>query len=72
MARQAEERENPPEPEVLEEEAEEEDVLLAAVEEDEAVEGEAAEYVDADEELDEVYAAPTPRRMKFRREGAAA
>ena len=72
MARQAEERENPPEQEVLEEEAEEEEVLLAAVQEGEAVEEQVAENVEADEALDEGYAAPAPRRMKFRTEGAAA
>ncbi len=72
MARQAEERENPPEPEALEDEAEEE-VLLAAVEEEDAPEAEtliASE--DIAEEPEEVFAPPSPRRMKFRVEGAAA
>lgn len=75
MARQAEERENPPEAEELEEEADqEEDVLLAAVEEDFDADGPVgpADMSDTEEELDENYVAPTPRRMKFRREGAAA
>ncbi len=69
MARQAAERENPTEPALDETEdpIEEEDVLLAAVEEDAAVEVE-----QAGEEIEELYAAPTPRRMKFRLEESAA
>lgn len=74
MARQAEARENPPEPEELEEE----DVLLAAaedapVEEPDTVMPADEIPVDFDEQDEvEVAAAPNPRRMKFRMEGAAA
>ena len=71
MARQAEERENPPEPEEIEEEAEDEDILMADdvdVEEDE----EPAIYVAEFEPEDEpVFEAPTPRRMTFRIEETA-
>lgn len=71
MARQAEERENPSEPEEL---VTEEDHLLALAEDEEAAEPSA--YIapefdtDPDEELAQV--APTPRRMKFRTEEQAA
>ena len=74
MARQAEEREDPSEMEAVEGEVEEEEVLLAAVEGD-------ADDIDSagpddvslvEEEEGAVYAAPAPRRMKFRTEGAAA
>ncbi len=74
MARQAEERENPSEPELLDDDVDEEEVLLAAVDEG-AVKDDSAAPEDAlAEELEEdaVYALPTPRRMKFRTEGAAA
>ncbi len=74
MARQAEELETPPEPELLDEDADEEEVLLAAVDEGAVKDDSAApEHVVTEEpEEDAVYAAPTPRRMKFRTEGAAA
>ncbi|WP_298358136.1 DUF3306 domain-containing protein [uncultured Litoreibacter sp.] len=69
MARQAAEKETPPEPvDEIVDEVEEEDVLLASVE-DEIVE---LEEADPHEEIEEAYAAPTPRRMKFRREESAA
>jgi hypothetical protein len=84
MARQAEERDNPPEPEFepefepeeMDDEADAEKVLAAAVEEDVA-DGEdpVSQEVfagDFDDQEDAVYAAPAPRRMKFRTEGAAA
>ena len=65
MARQAEERENPTEPEVLEEEVEDEAEMLMAVSEDDA---ESAEAVEAFAELEEEHVdllSPSPRRMKF-------
>ena len=65
MARQAEERENPTEPEVLEEEVEDEAETLMAVSEDDA---ESAEAVEAFAELEEEHVdllSPSPRRMKF-------
>ena len=70
MARQAEARENPPEPEESEEEVEEEDVLLAAaVEENE----EAADVAETDQgQGEEAYSDFTPRRMKFRLKESAA
>ncbi|RLJ59919.1 uncharacterized protein DUF3306 [Litoreibacter meonggei] len=70
MARQTEARENPPEPEEIEEEVEEEPVLVAAAED----EGDEAEDVaDLDQgQGEEAYAATTPRRMKFRLEESAA
>lgn len=70
MARQAEARENPPEPEESEEEVAEEDVLLAAaVEENE----EAADVAETDQgQGEEAYSDFTPRRMKFRLKESAA
>ncbi len=65
MARQAEERENPTEPEVLEEEVEDEAETLMAVSEDDA---ESAEAVESYAELEEEHVdllSPSPRRMKF-------
>ena len=65
MARQAEERENPTEPEVLEEEVEDEAETLMAVSEDDA---ESAEAVEAYAELEDEHVellSPSPRRMKF-------
>ena len=67
MARQAEELENPTEPEVVEDEIVENDVVLAAVEED----AEPMEITFVEPEVEEV-AAPTPRRMKFKIEESAA
>ena len=69
MARQAEERENPTEPEVLEEEVEEEvedeAETLMAVSEDDAESGEAVEsYAGLEEEHVDLLS-PSPRRMKF-------
>ena len=66
MARQAEERENPPEPEEIEEQPDE-DVLVAEAEEMAPVQAYEVENV-AD---DETYDSPTPRRMKFRVEEIA-
>lgn len=73
MARQAAERENPPEvekiPEDIEDAPEEDDVLIAAVEDN----NEAAVLSDEDtEEEGETLAVPTPRRMKFMIEESAA
>ena len=65
MARQAEERENPTEPEVLEEEVEDEAETLMAVSEGDA---ESAEAVESYAELEEEHVdslSPSPRRMKF-------
>ena len=65
MARQAEERENPTEPEVLEEEVEDEAETLMAVSEYDA---ESAETVEFNAELEEEQVdllSPSPRRMKF-------
>ena len=65
MARQAEERENPTEPEVLEEEVEDEAETLMAVSEDDAESGEAVEsYAELEEEHVDLLS-PSPRRMKF-------
>jgi hypothetical protein len=65
MARQAEERENPTEPEVLEEEVEDEAETLMAVSEDDAESGEAVEsYAGLEEEHVDLLS-PSPRRMKF-------
>ena len=71
MARQAAEHENPEEPEKIEieEEAEEEELLLAAVDEEDLV---TLEDVEPGGDAEEVYAAPAPRRMKFRLEESAA
>ena len=65
MARQAEERENPTEPEVLEEEVEDEAETLMAVSEGDAESAEAVEsYAGLEEEhVDSL--SPSPRRMKF-------
>ena len=65
MARQAEERENPTEPEVLEEEVEDEAETLMAVSEGDAESAEAVEpYAELEEEhVDSL--SPSPRRMKF-------
>jgi hypothetical protein len=65
MARQAEERENPTEPEVFKEEVEDEAETLMAVSEDDA---ESAEAVEAYAELEDEHVellSPSPRRMKF-------
>ncbi len=72
MARQAEERENPPEPEVIEDE---EEVFVAGAP-DEAIE-ETPAYVEVDieeggDEEELARTMPTPRRMKFRTEEHAA
>ena len=65
MARQAEERENPTEPEVLEEEVEDEAETLMAVSEDDAESAEAVEsYAGLEEEHVDLLS-PSPRRMKF-------
>ena len=65
MARQAEERENPTEAEVLEEEVEDEAETLMAVSEDDAESGEAVEsYAGLEEEHVDLLS-PSPRRMKF-------
>ena len=65
MARQAEERENPTEPEVLEEEVEDEAETLMAVSEYDAESAEAVEfYAELEEEQVELLS-PSPRRMKF-------
>ena len=65
MARQAEERENPTEPEVLEEEVEDEAETLMAVSEDDAESAEAVEsYAELEEEQVDLLS-PSPRRMKF-------
>jgi hypothetical protein len=70
MARQAEARENPPEPEESEEEVAEEDVLLAAVGEENE---EAADIAETDQgQGEEAYSDFTPRRMKFRLKESAA
>jgi hypothetical protein len=65
MARQAEERKNPTEPEVLEEEVEDEAEMLMAVSEDDAEYAEAVEaYAELEDEHVELLS-PSPRRMKF-------
>ena len=65
MARQAEERENPTEPEVLEEEVEDEAETLMAVSEGDAESAEAVEsYAELEEEQVDLLS-PSPRRMKF-------
>ena len=65
MARQAEERENPTEPEVLEEEVEDEAETLMAVSEYDAESAEAVEfYAELEEERVDLLS-PSPRRMKF-------
>ena len=71
MARQAAERENPTEPPEEIDVEDEEDVLIAQIEEDEMTPE--AEDVQAPplEAEEEVYATPTPRRMKFRLEETA-
>ena len=67
MARQEEERANPSEPEIVDEE--EEEILLATIEE----ESPAVEVNEVHgEDLEEVHAIPTPRRMKFRLEESTA
>lgn len=74
MARQAEERENPPEPEAPESEIEEADEVLVA-DATEALPEEATTFVEVDSDPDIEDAAPglpTPRRMKFRTEEHAA
>ena len=65
MARQAEERENPTEPEVLEEEVEEEAEMLMAVSEYDAESAEAVEFYAELEEEQVDLLSPSPRRMKF-------
>ena len=65
MARQAEERENPTEPEVLDEEVEDEAETLMAVSEYDAESAEAVEFY-AELEGEQVdLLSPSPRRMKF-------
>ena len=65
MARQAEELENPSEPEVLDEEIEEEAETIMAVSEGDSEGAEAAEaYVDLEDDHEEMLV-PSPRRMKF-------
>jgi hypothetical protein len=65
MARQAEERKNPTEQEVLEEEVEDEAEMLMAVSEDDAEYAEAVEaYAELEDEHVELLS-PSPRRMKF-------
>ena len=64
MARQAEELENPSEPEVLDEEIEEEAEMIMAVSEGDSEGAEAAEsYVDLEDDHEEKLV-PSPRRMK--------
>ena len=65
MARQAEERENPTEPEVLEEEVEDEAETLMAVSEYDAESAEAVEFYAELEEEQVDLLSPSPRRMKF-------
>ena len=65
MARQAEERENPTEPEVLEEEVEDEAETLMAVSEYDAESAEAVEFYAELEEEHVDSLSPSPRRMKF-------
>ena len=65
MARQAEERENPTEPEVLEEEVEDEAETLMAVSEYDAESAEAVEFNAELEEEQVDLLSPSPRRMKF-------
>ena len=65
MARQAEERENPTEPEVLEEEVEDEAEMLMAVSEYDAESAEAVEFYAELEEEQVDLLSPSPRRMKF-------
>ena len=67
LASQAGEQENPPEPELEPESLDEEGVELADVETSE----DSVEFVD-DYPDEEISAAPTPRRMKFKIEGATA
>lgn len=74
MARQAEERENPTEPEDIEDNIEEDEVLLASEEDHiEAEEGTAPEdfIAEAELEAEPVFEVPTPRRMTFRIEETA-
>ena len=72
MARQAEERENPTEPEVLEEEVEDEAETLMAVSEYDAESAEAVEFYAELEEEQVDLLSPSPRRMKFVNEENAA
>ena len=65
MARQAEERENPTEAEVLEEEVEDEAETLMAVSEYDAESAEAVEFYAELEEEQVDLLSPSPRRMKF-------
>lgn len=65
MARQAEERENPTEPEVLDEEVEDEAETLMAVSEYDAESAEAVEFYAELEEEQVDLLSPSPRRMKF-------
>ena len=65
MARQAEERENPTKPEVLEEEVEDEAETLMAVSEYDAESAEAVEFYAELEEEQVDLLSPSPRRMKF-------
>ena len=65
MARQAEELENPSEPEVLDEDIEEEAETLMAVSEGDSEGAEVAEYYAELEDDHEEMSVPSPRRMKF-------
>jgi hypothetical protein len=65
MARQAEELENPSEPEVLDEDIEEEAETLMAVSEGDSEGAEVAEYYAELEDDHEEMLVPSPRRMKF-------
>jgi len=65
MARQAEELENPSEPEVLDEEIEEEAETLMAVSEGDSEGAEVAEFHAKLEDDNEEMLVPSPRRMKF-------
>ena len=72
MARQAEELENPPEPEVLDEEIEEEAETLMAVSEGDSESNKVTEpYFEPEEDHAEMLV-PSPRRMKFVIEESAA
>ncbi len=67
MARQAEEGENPPEPELEEVVEEDEEILMADAEEPEHVE----DFTEVEIEGEPSFEAPTPRRMTFRVEETA-
>lgn len=73
MARQAEERENPPPvEEIVEDTLEQDEVLMSAADEKDT-EAAAVDVSDVQDDAEEAsYIAPTPRRMKFRLEENAA